>query len=377
MPGIKLSLSSHGLSASIVAPSLTLNSGSNGIADAISIRETNSSANFQHPTGPNRFILRTRSLHLVPAHADSVHSPVSRAIPLEHIHGSSTELLTSQPLRVLKRLLQTAFEQHEDISQDLDSARVELVNSLFKYEDWEAGVLYKRLFKKAFAKIGADCELARARVDELLEQLRLSRIDTHIEVDSQQDHLFHRMKDEFAALCDCDSIWDVQSHQATARVHERTTAVLMVKRARVRFNLSSCDFIHLDQRVPCLRNAKGGELYLYPGFILYRAAREILSVIDYHDVTSKASLVAFHEEERIPSDSRVIGYTCAKRNKDGSLDIRSHSNRQIPVVQYGLVTLKSPNGMWEEFYSSNPQRLFNFLDALVAFTSSFAAIATH
>ena len=124
--------------------------------------------------------------------------------------------------------------------------------------------------------------------------------------------------------------------------------------------------IHVEQAIDLVNNGA-----------IYRAAREILSVIDYHDVTSKASLVAFHEEERIPSDSRVIGYTCAKRNKDGSLDIRSHSNRQIPVVQYGLVTLKSPNGMWEEFYSSNPQRLFNFLDALVAFTSSFAAIATH
>lgn len=93
-----------------------------------------------------------------------------------------------------------------------------------------------------------------------------------------------------------------------------------------------------------------------------------------HDVTGNAEIVAFHEEEGVPSDSKVIGQTWAKANKDGSRDRRFTDNHQIPRAQYGSVTLKSDNGLWEEFEFSNPQRLVNFLNALNTFTASFAAI---
>ena len=50
------------------------------------------------------------------------------------------------------------------------------------------------------------------------------------------------------------------------------------------FSLGKCDLIHWEQKVPHLQNINGGDLFLYPGFILYRAAREAFSVIDFHDV---------------------------------------------------------------------------------------------
>jgi hypothetical protein len=139
--------------------------------------------------------------------------------------------------------------------------------------------------------------------------------------------------------------------------------------------MDSCDLIQWDERVPHLKNAKGGDFYLYPGFILYRAAREAFSVIEYHDVKGQAIALSFQEEEQVPSDSKVIGHTWAKANKDGSRDKRFADNHQIPIAQYGSVTLKSQNGLWEEFHFSNPDRMVRFLAALNAFTSSFDPIA--
>ena len=299
----------------------------------------------------------------------------AKIAPIEQVHSASTELLTSSTLKDLKRLIQTAFQQHDEISRELDTARTEKVVAIARYDKWESGLLFKRLFKGAFAKRKAEADIATEKVAELEEQLRLSTIATHIEVEREQADFYYRLKDEFAAMCECSSIWDVKTHQATDKFHERTVASVKVNRERVKFGLATCDLIQWDEKVPHLKNAKGGDFYLYPAFILYRAAREAFSVIEYHDVKGNASMLSFHEEEGVPSDSKVIGQTWAKSNKDGSRDKRFADNYQIPIAQYGKVVLKSENGLWEEFHFSNPQRLINFLNALNAFTSSFEAIA--
>ena len=175
-------------------------------------------------------------------------------------------------------------------------------------------------------------------------------------------------------MCECAAIWDIKSHQATDRLHERTTATMRVARQRVSFHLDDCDLIQWEQKVPHIQNAKGGDLFLYPGFILYRAGRGAFSVIDYHDVQSVSSMVSFQEEEGVPADTEVIGQTWSKANKDGSRDRRFADNHQIPIAAYGCVTLKSSSGLWEEFQFSNPERLLRFLGGLKAFSGSFAAL---
>ena len=112
----------------------------------------------------------------------------------------------------------------------------------------------------------------------------------------------------------------------------------------------------------------------FPGFILYRAAREAFSLIQYQDIRGNATNIRFQEEENVPSDSTVVGSTWAKANKDGSRDRRFANNYQIPMVQYGHLTLKSTSGLWEEFHFSNLDRMVKCLTALNAFTSSFEPV---
>lgn len=376
IPGLRLNLSKSGLSASIGGAPFTFNVGPHGLMGTASIPGTGISYRQHIGHAPD----------ISPPDGANPNSPVPssflpsqpsfiNAAPIEEIHSASTELLTSETLKALKKLIYDAFEQREEINRELVTARTEKVKAVSRYGAWERGWLFKRLFKGAFAKRREDSETTTDKVAELEEQLRLSTIATYIEIDKEQADLYYHLKDEFAALCDCAAIWDVKSHQATDKFHERTVADLSVCREKVRFNISGCDLIQWEQTVPHLQNAKGGDFYLYPGFILYRVAREAFSVIEYHDVRGNASLLSFNEEEGVPSDSKVIGQTWAKSNKDGSRDRRFANNYQIPIVQYGLVTLKSDNGLWEEFEFSNPQRLMNFLNALNAFTSSFASIA--
>jgi hypothetical protein len=380
IPGLRLNLSKSGLSASIGGAPFTLNVGPRGLMGTASIPGTGLSYRQFIGSGLNDVPSSGSQVPLddKPLPIPTTYHPSQTSIgttPIEEIHSASTELLTSATLKELKNLILTAFQQHEEISQDLDGARTAKVKAEYRFNSWEQGFLLKKLFKKAFERRRDVLEVETARVAELEEQLKLSTISTRIELEKEQAELFFRLRDQFAALTECVAIWDIKTRQATDKFHERTTASTRLSREKVRFELGQCDLIDWEQKVPNLKNAKNGDLYLFPGFILYRAAREAFSLIEYHDVIGSVTDVSFQEEEGVPADSQVIGKTWAKANKDGSRDRRFADNYEIPIARYGAVKFQSSNGLWEEFQFSNVQKLLNFAYALNTFTASFAAVA--
>jgi hypothetical protein len=272
--------------------------------------------------------------------------PVNANLPIEDVHSASTELLTSASLKDVKNLLQMTFEEREDITRQLTVARAEQQRASKRYQAWEDGFLFKRILKKAFAKRKEEFEVATARVAESDEQLRLTTVVAHIQIETEQGEPYYRMRDEFARICECAAIWDIKSHQGVDQFHERTTAIMKVARTPVRFSVDSCDLIQWEEKVPHLANAKGGDIFLFPGFILYRAAKEAFSVIDYHDIRGEAKVIPFHEEDGVPS-----------------------------IAQYGYAILRSAGGLWEEFQFSNPERLSPFLNSMNAFVASFSKSA--
>ena len=373
VPGLRLNLSKSGLSASIGSSPFTLNVGPHGLMGTASIPGTGLS--YRHHMGtavadaPITTSPETYHPHPTPAPEYINHARV------EEIHSASTELLTSETLKQLKQLIQAAHQQHQEVSLDLDSARSAKARSQAKFDSWDQGMLLKKLLKKSFEKRRETYGTDSAKVAEYEEQLRLSTISTEIRIDKEQADLYYRLRDEFAALIECDAIWDVKTRQPTDQYHERTTAVTAIGRERVSFELGDCELIQWDQKVPHLRNAKGGELFLYPGFVLYRAAREAFSLIEYQEITGVAKDQAFHEDEKVPTDTKVIGSTWAKANKDGSRDRRFADNHQIPIVRYGSLKLTSDTGLWEEFQFSSVDKMVNWVKALNGFRASYAAIA--
>lgn len=131
-----------------------------------------------------------------------------------------------------------------------------------------------------------------------------------------------------------------------------------------------------EQKVPHLPNRVGGDLYVYPGFVLYRASKQAFALIDFHEVKIEFRAQRFVEEQPVPSDSQVIGQAWAKSNKDGSPDRRFHGNYQIPIVLYGEVVFKSVSGLHEEYQFSEPALAQRFVNAWDAFQKSFAPVGT-
>jgi len=121
-------------------------------------------------------------------------------------HGTAPcglRVVFPHPVKELKQVIQKTYEEHTDITRSLEVAREEKEWVSGRYLSWEHGFLFKRVFKTKFAELKAESETASAKVDELEEQLRLTTIATHVEIEREQGEPYFRMKDDFAGLAHC------------------------------------------------------------------------------------------------------------------------------------------------------------------------------
>src|ERR1022692_1833807 len=156
IPGVRLNLSKSGLSCSVGGAPFTVNVGQRGIYGTASLPGTGISFRQHFGTGtgiphePNSELPPhsvTPSSFPSPAPAPATYPvprptiPVSSA-PVEEVQSASTELLTSESLEELKRVIQTAHEEHDDISGQLNTARTEQQRASQRYALWDSGFLF-------------------------------------------------------------------------------------------------------------------------------------------------------------------------------------------------------------------------------------------
>jgi hypothetical protein len=271
----------------------------------------------------------------------------------------------------LRRLLTDTYNERDVLTKELATARFEANLLTSRYQKWDRGFLLKRIRKESFAARKEAAETAAAKREELQEQLRLTTLATEIAVDQEQAEPYYRLRDEFAALSGCQKIWNVLAERAVDRIAERSRATTVINRELVSFSLDPCDLIAWENTPPHLRNLTGGDMYVYPGFILYRAAKQAFALIDFRDVTLTFVSTQFTETGIVPSDSQIVGQTWAKANKDGSPDRRFNGNHQIPIANYGTLLFTSPDGLDVRYVCSNPRLAEQFAKSWAAFRMSF------
>jgi Protein of unknown function (DUF4236) len=369
-PGLKMNLSGHGLSATVGASPLSVNFGPHGTYANVTVPGTGLSNRVRLDSPP---LPSATPGNLAPLRPMPVAPQLTSYFATEEIRSASTELLNSTNLEPVRKLLREAYEERTAISNDLSAAESEFSAAHLRYVSWDNGFLFKRLFKKAFAARKEQSETAEAKRDELKEQLRLTTLVTDIDVDRQQAEPYFRMRDEFSALAESAVIWDTLDRRRVNRVVERSAASEAITREPVRFDLNTCDILNWEQKVPHLANKNGGDLYLFPGFVLYRASREAFALIDFREVTLTYKPQRFIEDQFVPSDFQVVDRAWAKSNKDGSPDRRFKDNYQIPVALYGKLLFTSPTGLQEEYQISNAALADRFSRAWNLFRDSLVS----
>ncbi|HXT86397.1 MAG TPA: DUF4236 domain-containing protein [Verrucomicrobiae bacterium] len=376
-PGVRLNLTARGLSATLGASPFSVNLGPRGVYRNIGIpgtglwnRERIDVPSFGHGSDVPPPSAVPSSPQITPQ--PPVNGlPSSEVMPDVEIRSASTESLNSESMKQFRDLLKQTSDERGVIETEIARASGELTVAAARFNKWYRGFFLKRIFKRRFATREEAFHTAQAKVNELNEQLRLTKIATRFEIDREQAEPYYKMRDEFTALCECQKIWDTLSRHEINRFETRSAASQEVTRRPVKFDLSSCDLIEWEQQVPHIPNCVGGDLYVYPGFVLYRASRQAFALIDFHDVTLEYHTWRFQEGEAVPSDTQTVGQAWAYSNKDGSQDHRFRDNYQIPVVLYGEILFASASGLNEQYGFSNPARVERFATAWAEVRKSF------
>lgn len=369
MPGLRLNVSKSGLSASVGSSPFSVHVGPRGVyananlpGTGISMRQRIGALGEGAPEAG-----------APPANSDEGISPEFRAAwervrasrllaeaqqrerATTEIRSSSTAGMTSPHLEDLRDVLAVAQREREELTRDVTRARASAKETAATYDSWESGFLLKRLRKGRFAALKSESEEAKDRLAELEEQLRLSSLKTEISLPPSHEEAYRAMTDAFAALATCKRVWDTTYSRGAQKVLERTAADQVIERTPVSLALATSDLIETQWRVPHMGNANGGDLYLYPGLVLYRISREAFAVIDAKGVQIEYAPIRFHEAEQVPLDSEVVGHTWRYVNKNGTPDRRYASNPQIPIAVYGQLTFRSGRGLNERYLVSDAQ----------------------
>lgn len=360
LPGVRLTLSPSGISTSVGVGPMRVTAGPRGAY----LTTTIPGSGLSHRQALSSM---SGSANAQPSQAAPLPSlPPSPSVPtgvpeMAQIQSAGSGVLTTPGIAEFRRLLDQARLSHAATVRELLDAKEKELRTTTHYESWRDGWLLRRIRQKRFAALQAAAEEATALRTELAEQEELARLGTQIDLPDSIRALFARFCDSFDQLSRAARIWDTVSHRAIDRVAERSIATRAVERKRVAFRLGGCEVIQSEWRVPHLENANGGDLFLYPLFLVYFAGEHSFALLEYKDVQLTFGRSHFAEEEAMPSDAKVIGNTWAKTNKDGSPDRRFKENYQIPVAEYGKLVFTSSTGLNEEYMISTAPSAESFV----------------
>ena len=351
LPGVRLTLSPSGISTSVGQGPFRVTAGPRGHSFTATVPGTGLS--FHHSLSKGRNV--SGSPRLAP-HQQREPSPVPFAAidsGMIQIQSSGSAGLTTPGIAEFRKLLDRAKTEHTQTALELTAAKSSARDATEKHLGWKNGWLLRRVMKVRFAALESAAVESKARQSELEEQEKLARLTTQFEIPEGLKTTFSRFSDAFAAMSRSNRIWDTVSQRAIHQVSERTLAARAIGRKPVQFRLGQCTVIQSDWSVPHLENANGGDIFLFPLFVVYFADDQTFALLEYKEVQFFSGTTRFHEEEGVPADSQVVGKTWAKTNKDGMPDRRYNENYEIPIAEYGRIVFKSSTGLNEEYMVSN------------------------
>ncbi|EPU3949450.1 hypothetical protein DN619_25430 [Klebsiella michiganensis] len=385
-PGVRLNIGKRGISASIGVPGATVNVGKKGLRATVGLPGTGLS--YTTPTLPyndghsvtNPLIPSSTEPHLGLTESFPSNTPSNAKIfmpmaGMNEISSASVEVLTSSSLLPLRDLMAKAREQRAEIKSDLQEALAEeskQKNELVRRKS----SLFRWFYRRRIAELETELPVTQAEISRLVSWEDSTKIAITFESSDASQRAYAAMVRAFDMLKSSVKKWDITADKATDQFAERTLATRSVNRHPVTFDFSSTDLIQFTGRAMRFENVNGDDILLYPGVSVIPRADGAFALIDLRELQISSEYRRFHEEEGVPSDSRIDGHTWAKTNKNGSPDRRFKDNYQIPICIYGNITFHSQTGVTEEYMVSNADAAQAFAEAVKRYQTSLAESET-
>jgi DnaJ-domain-containing protein 1 len=203
------------------------------------------------------------------------------------------------------------------------------------------------------------------------KQEQLARTTTlHYKLDDSSSASYSLMQSRFEKLMQSSRLWRVTSKYPNSDWKRNAGASDLVLRSPIRIQQQSPPFLDIALNPYCIA-LDNMQLFFMPDQVFaYQSGK--YGAVGYNSLQIQASPARFIEKEGVPPDSRVLSYTWQYIRKDGGPDRRFANNRQIPVMEYGLLEFTSPSGLNLFLYISNLTAATQFAESFRAYSRSTA-----
>ncbi|MGN7864375.1 DUF4236 domain-containing protein [Chryseobacterium sp. 22458] len=288
----------------------------------------------------------------------------------ENIFSADIHEITSQNMQGIKEAIILAQQQKKDLNSDL--RKITRTLSATKAKKILSYVFLYGLIKKEIPQnSNRDIKAQQQAIKQTKEMIEKCYVNLDIDFDIDIKRKFEKVYESFKKLATSHKIWDITSAYSQDRVAMRSSASTIVSRREVHFALRTIPYIKSDYYALYMKNANGADIYIYPTFIVMYTNENNFAIIGINELNFQQTYTRFTETSTVPRDTKVIGQTWAKVNKNGTRDKRFKSNYQIPVVRYGNIRLSTMTGLREEYEFSNYELTEEFGKAFEAFQLEF------
>jgi Protein of unknown function (DUF4236) len=173
----------------------------------------------------------------------------------------------------------------------------------------------------------------------------------YYDLTSEAKQKFDQIKKSVLLLSSSQRIWRIETRQHTHDWKRNAGAGNLITRKPIGVMTSKPPYINSNVDSPVIKLGSL-ELYFFPDVILVRE-KGIYGAVNYNSFSILFKETSFIEEEAAPSDAEVIRHTWKFVRRDGGPDRRFSNNRQIPVMRYAEINLKSSTGLNVVMHVSN------------------------
>ena len=171
----------------------------------------------------------------------------------------------------------------------------------------------------------------------------LCKIKLDYEMDDYYSDKFNKRMYAWKNLFECVRVWNITQTSRTNDIKRNAGASKLLDRTLLSLNQKSP--FYLKCNYPVLSFSNNNEKILILPDKLFIIKKRKIGVISFDDILFEISDQNFIEDETVPSDAKIIGYTWKYVNKNGSPDKRHKDNKQLPICQYGRIHMTSNTGL--------------------------------
>jgi len=197
----------------------------------------------------------------------------------------------------------------------------------------------------AFAAVPA------ALVGNWLDSYKRSSV-LYYDLEPDAEVAYRHLTESFDSVLACAGKWHIEAGGAVTDLttwKRNAGASHLVRRKQLPMSYALPAVIKSNVTPPCI-HIRQKALYFFPDVALVEEKGRI-GAIAYRDLFLRWQNSSFIEEERVPHDAQVIGYTWKHPNKSGGPDRRFSNNHQIPICLYEALHLRVFHGN-VEFYAT-------------------------